>query len=69
MVRLPVTLCVLTLISLARAADFDEGLSDLCFTCVCSGDKTSIDCSRRGLTYLPDGFSIQVFIDFLNEMG
>ncbi|KAJ8736523.1 hypothetical protein PYW08_007179 [Mythimna loreyi] len=61
MVRLSSTLCVLMLISIANgAADFDSGLGDLCYTCVCSADKTSIDCSRRGLTDLPDGFNSQV---------
>ncbi|XP_047023482.1 insulin-like growth factor-binding protein complex acid labile subunit [Helicoverpa zea] len=61
MIRLPWPLCVLMLISFATAeVDFDGGLGDLCFSCVCSADRTIVDCSRRGLTELPDGFGSQV---------
>uniref|UniRef100_A0A2A4JTC0 LRRNT domain-containing protein n=1 Tax=Heliothis virescens TaxID=7102 RepID=A0A2A4JTC0_HELVI len=61
MVRLPLLLRVLLLISVAKAeGDFDEGLGDLCYSCVCSADKTIVDCSHRGLTDLLDGSGSQV---------
>uniref|UniRef100_A0A2A4JSX3 LRRNT domain-containing protein n=1 Tax=Heliothis virescens TaxID=7102 RepID=A0A2A4JSX3_HELVI len=61
MVRLPLLLTILLLISIATAEDdFDGGLGDLCYSCVCSADKTIVDCSHRGLTELPDGFGSQV---------
>ncbi|CAH0592285.1 unnamed protein product [Chrysodeixis includens] len=62
MFRLPTTLCVLLLTSMAdgEALELDRDLTDLCFICSCSADQTTIDCSRRGLTEIPDGFSSQV---------
>lgn len=41
-------------------ADFGEKGIDLCYLCSCNLDFTNIDCSRRGLTELPDGLGQQV---------
>ncbi|CAG4965508.1 unnamed protein product [Colias eurytheme] len=55
-------LLVYVLISLTNSEilDFDEGGSDICYLCICNFDKTSVDCSRRGLTDLPDGINSKV---------
>ncbi|XP_037298808.1 chaoptin-like [Manduca sexta] len=41
--------------------DFDDrNTSDLCYLCACSLDKTYVDCSRRGLTDIPEGLGSEV---------
>lgn len=41
--------------------DFEDGTSDrVCSICHCSKDKTSVDCSRRGLTEIPEGLDRKV---------
>lgn len=50
------TSSVLLLFLLARAEIIDfEDKNDLCYTCTCNSDGSNVDCSRRGLTDVPDG--------------
>ncbi|XP_041975343.1 leucine-rich repeat-containing G-protein coupled receptor 4-like [Aricia agestis] len=52
---------VLLLILLTKAeVDFEDRPNDACHICMCSSDRTIIDCSRRGLSELPDGISEKV---------
>lgn len=58
MFHLQRTVLLLTLVSLSSSdvLDFDGRSADeLCYMCSCSDDRTSVDCSRRGLTDIPDG--------------
>lgn len=49
------------LLAFARSLDDDDKtIGDLCFLCRCNLDKTDIDCSRRGLTDIPNGLGLQV---------
>ncbi|KAI5639747.1 leucine rich repeat domain-containing protein [Phthorimaea operculella] len=49
------------LVASSELVEFEEGFSnELCYTCTCSSDGKGVDCSRRGLTDVPDGFSEQV---------
>ncbi|KAM3967834.1 uncharacterized protein ACR2FA_011372 [Aphomia sociella] len=38
----------------------DESTNEVCFLCLCSKDKTSVDCSRRGLEDIPSGIDRKV---------
>ncbi|KAJ2947722.1 hypothetical protein O0L34_g9498 [Tuta absoluta] len=52
---------VLMIVASSELVEFEEGFAnELCFTCSCSSDGTSVDCSRRGLTDIPEGFSEKV---------
>lgn len=45
----------------AEILDFDDkNADDLCYTCSCKADRTEVDCSRRGLTRIPDGLNHKV---------
>lgn len=37
----------------AEVIDFDK--NELCYICTCNYDGSSVDCSRKGLTDVPDG--------------
>ncbi|CAH0724676.1 unnamed protein product, partial [Brenthis ino] len=50
----------LFLITKAELLDFDEHTSEICYLCSCNTDATAIDCSKRGLTNLPDGINSKV---------
>ncbi|RVE54455.1 hypothetical protein evm_000940 [Chilo suppressalis] len=55
-----ILLLLLTVIR-AEVLDFDDkNQDDICSLCTCKLDKTVIDCSRRGLTALPDGIDEKV---------
>ncbi|XP_075970120.1 uncharacterized protein LOC142972742 [Anticarsia gemmatalis] len=60
MVRLLASICLLLTTSSALGATFDTWLGNLCFVCTCSTDQTTVDCSGRGLTELPDVVDSQV---------
>ncbi|XP_061708575.1 insulin-like growth factor-binding protein complex acid labile subunit [Cydia pomonella] len=58
--RLVVVTACLLLPLLTRSStnflDFDgRNSNELCFICTCNDDRTTVDCSRRGLTEIPDG--------------
>ncbi|CAK1544546.1 unnamed protein product [Leptosia nina] len=44
----------------SEIVDFDDNNSEICYLCICNVDKTSVDCSRRGLTNLPAGLNSKV---------
>lgn len=46
-----------------QALEFDDkGNNELCDICSCSIDKSSVDCSRRGLADIPEGLTTEVRI-------
>ncbi|XP_052737662.1 uncharacterized protein LOC112046156 [Bicyclus anynana] len=53
---------LLLLIWLAHAQmlDLDDHTNEICYLCSCNTDKTSVDCSHRGLTGLPVGINAKV---------
>ncbi|XP_047511190.1 leucine-rich repeat-containing G-protein coupled receptor 4-like [Pieris napi] len=53
-------ICVFILSTKSELLDFDDNTSEICYLCICNDDRTSIDCSRRGLTNLPDGIPRKV---------
>ncbi|XP_050670982.1 insulin-like growth factor-binding protein complex acid labile subunit [Leptidea sinapis] len=40
--------------------EFDDSSNEVCLICICNMDKTSVDCSRRGLTDVPEGIHTKV---------
>ncbi|XP_046963314.1 insulin-like growth factor-binding protein complex acid labile subunit isoform X1 [Vanessa cardui] len=54
------SLLLLFLITEAEILDFDDHTNEACYTCHCSSDLTSVDCSHRGLTNIPNGISLKV---------
>ncbi|XP_034832868.1 insulin-like growth factor-binding protein complex acid labile subunit [Maniola hyperantus] len=40
--------------------DFDDHSNEICYLCSCNTERTSVDCSRRGLTDLPIGINAKV---------
>ncbi|CAH2239506.1 jg21512 [Pararge aegeria aegeria] len=40
--------------------EFYERTNEICFLCTCNTDRTSVDCSNRGLTDLPTGIDAKV---------
>ncbi|CAH2050150.1 unnamed protein product, partial [Iphiclides podalirius] len=55
-------LLLLALLASAEISEFDDSgdRGEVCYVCSCSVDRTSVDCSKRGLTSVPDGISEMV---------
>lgn len=62
MILLQTTSSLLFLILIAKADVLD---AEICYTCTCSDGGASIDCSRRGLIDVPNGFSDKVNVYFV----
>lgn len=55
-------LLLLIYLATAELLDFDDHSNEICYLCACNADRTSVDCSHRGLTVLPTGIDAKVKI-------
>ncbi|XP_013149323.1 PREDICTED: uncharacterized protein LOC106111726 [Papilio polytes] len=54
-------LLLLVMVASAEISDVDDSdRNDACYICKCSADRANVDCSKRGLTGIPDGVSEKV---------
>lgn len=51
----------------AELLDSVDHSNEICYLCACNADRTSVDCSHRGLTVLPTGIDAKVKIFFYYE--